>query len=178
MDEEIVRIALELRCDQVTLVPENRQEITTEGGLDTVGQRGRLEEVTRKLQQAGVIVSAFVDPELHQIEAAAEAGCDAIEIHTGAYANACLLPDAQQREVRQAKTLEEIRQALQAGLKAGLIVHGGHGLTYSNVTPVAALPGFSEFNIGHTIISRAVFVGLREAVREMKHLIVTASPKN
>ncbi|MDY7009653.1 MAG: pyridoxine 5'-phosphate synthase [Planctomycetota bacterium] len=161
--EEIVEIALEIRPQQASLVPENRQEVTTEGGLDVRGQMERVAKVVRRLKEAGVIVSAFIDPDPAQIAASRDAGFDAIEIHTGRYANAA------GDEV--AETLDEIRAGLDAGLKAGLIVHGGHGLTYRNITPVAAMEGFSEFNIGHSIISRAIFTGLREAVREMKRLI-------
>ncbi len=161
--EEIVNIALEIRPQQASLVPENRQEVTTEGGLDVRGQMKRVSEVVKRLNQAGIVVSAFIDPDPAQIAASRDAGFGAIEIHTGRYANA--VGD----EV--AGTLEEIRAGLKTGLDAGLIVHGGHGLTYRNITPVAAMEGFSEFNIGHSIISRAVFTGLREAVVEMKRLI-------
>lgn len=165
--EEIVGIARELKPDQATLVPENRQEITTEGGLDVLAQRARVVEVTRALRSAGVIVSAFVDPVRDQVLAARDAGCDAVEIHTGAYANATGSAVTQ--------TLEAIHVALEAGLAAGLVVHGGHGLTYNNIVPVATMAGFSEFNIGHSIVSRAVFVGLREAVAEMKRLLDKAA---
>lgn len=164
LTEEIVAIALEVKPHQATLVPENRQEITTEGGLDVVGQRHRFAEVTRRLQEAGIVVSAFIDPDPRQIIAAAEAGCEAIELHTGQYANA-----ATPEEV--ASALKALREGVQAGLSAGLVVHGGHGLTYQNIAPVAAIKGFCEFNIGHSIISRAIFVGLAEAVRQMKRLI-------
>lgn len=166
--EEIVAIALEIRPDQATLVPENRQEITTEGGLDLLAHRQRLAEVTRRLQEAGVIVSAFIDPDPAQIAAAAEVGCDAIELHTGQYANAASAAESE-------RTLADLAAGVEAGLRAGLVVHGGHGLTYTNVEPVAAIEGFSEFNIGHSIISRAIFVGLTEAVREMKYLIDRAA---
>jgi len=163
MDEEIVGIALNLKPDQATLVPENRQEITTEGGLDALAQFERLEKVTRRLQEAGIVVSAFIDPVDEQIQAARKAGCDAIEIHTGAYANAVgLETDA---------ALADIARGVQTGLDQGLTVHAGHGLTYNNIAPVAALEGFGEFNIGHSIVSRAVFVGMRQAVGEMKQLI-------
>jgi len=167
MDEEIVGIALDLKPDQATLVPENRQEITTEGGLDAVAHFERLADVTRRLQKAGITVSAFIDPVDAHIQAARKAGCDAIEIHTGAYANAVgLETDA---------ALADIARGLRAGLDEGLVVHAGHGLTYNNIAPIAALEGFSEFNIGHSIVSRAVFVGLRQAVGEMKRLIDAAS---
>ncbi len=168
---EIVDIALEVKPDQVSIVPESRQEVTTEGGLDVAGQLDRVAGVVARLKEAGIIVSAFIDPEDGQITASRQAGCDAIEIHTGAYANAVLLRCSPEAQQAQADTLAEIRRSLQAGLGAGLIVHGGHGLTYTNVQPVAAMPGFSEFNIGHSIISRAVFVGLRRAVAEMKGIL-------
>jgi pyridoxine 5-phosphate synthase len=162
LDEEIVAICMELAPDQATLVPENRQEITTEGGLDAVAHRDRLAEVTRRLAEAGVVVSAFVDAEQAQIAASRACGCHAIELHTGGYANAS-------GEARVAE-LEALREGVRAGRQAGLVVHGGHGLTYNNVGPVARIDGFDEFNIGHSIISRAVFVGLRQAVAEMKRL--------
>jgi pyridoxine 5-phosphate synthase len=195
LEEEIVSIALEIKPDQATLVPEGRQEITTEGGLDVLAHARRLAEVTKALHAAGVIVSAFVDPHRNQIVAAREAGCDAIEIHTGRYANATgpsvteTVGDIQiaARDVigihtgryatrgPVATTIEEIRQGLDVGLSAGLIVHGGHGLTYGNITPIAAMRGFTEFNIGHSIVSRAVFVGMTQAVAEMKRLIEKAA---
>ena len=174
MDEEIVAIALELKPDQATLVPEKRQEVTTEGGLDVIANAARTAEVTAALRDAGTVVSAFIDPVAEQIAATAEAGCGAIELHTGSYANACLEGFAPAAEQNKRRTLEELRVGLKAGLDAGLIVHAGHGLTYANVTPVAAMKGFCEFNIGHSIVSRAVFVGLRAAVAEMKRLIVEA----
>jgi len=168
LDEEIVGIALDLRPHQATLVPENRQEVTTEGGLDCAAQAERLVEVTHRLREAGITVSAFVDPEPEQIHAARAAGCDAIEIHTGRYANAAT-PDEYQGALR------EIHDGLVAGLQAGLVVHAGHGLNYRNVGAVAAMPGFTEFNIGHSIISRAVFVGLREATAQMRRQIEMAA---
>ena len=179
LDEEIVRLALEIKPDQATVVPENRQEITTEGGLDAVAHAGRLAEVTKRLKDAGIVVSAFVDPVAAQIKASKAASCDAIEIHTGAYANAFAAggyaAGSSDNGAAVRKTLDDIKAGLAAGLKAGMIVHGGHGLTYQNVHPVAAMKGFTEFNIGHSIVSRAVFVGLREAVAQMKRLIEKAS---
>ncbi len=171
LDEEIVGIALELRPDQATLVPENRQEITTEGGLDVVANAQRMAEVAGRLSDAGIAVSAFIDPAEAQVAASVEAGCHAIELHTGAYANTCLAGKSPADELKQADSLAELRQGLETGLAAGLVVHAGHGLTYTNVEPVAAMEGFDEFNIGHSIIARAVFTGLREAVTEMKLLI-------
>ena len=168
MNEEIVDIALEVKPDQATIVPENRQEITTEGGLDVRGQFSRVAEVVRRLSDAGIIVSAFIDPEPAQVAASRDAGFQAVELHTGRYANA-----TSPKEI--AATLEELRIALNDGLQAGLVVHGGHGLTYRNIMPVAAMEGFSEFNIGHSIVSRAVFVGMRQAVIEMKQLIEQAA---
>ncbi len=161
--EEIVAIALEIRPHQVTLVPENRQEITTEGGLDVLGEHRRVSDTVRRLQDAGIEVSAFIDPDPDQIQASADAGFEAIELHTGAYANAA-------GEGVTAR-LDELAEAVWRGQESGLTVHGGHGLTYNNVQPVAAIPGFSEFNIGHAIVSRAIMVGMAEAVREMKRLI-------
>jgi len=172
LDPEIVEIAVALAPQQATLVPENREEITTEGGLDAIAHAGRLAEVTAALQDTGVLVSAFIDPDREQILAARQAGCQAIEIHTGAYANACLASECGNPDPdRIAAALDDIRTGLQAGLDAGLVVHAGHGLTYTNVAEIAAMEGFCEFNIGHSIIARAVFVGLRDAVAEMKRLV-------
>jgi len=171
LDEEIVGIALGLKPDQVTLVPENRREITTEGGLDVIAHAERTAEVAKRLSDAGIVVSAFIDPAEAQVAASAEAGYHAIELHTGAYANACLAGSSIADQRKQADLLAELRQGLESGQAAGLTVHAGHGLTYTNVGPVAAMEGFAEFNIGHSVIARAVFVGLRDAVAEMKRLI-------
>ncbi len=176
MDEEIVRIALETRPDQVSLVPEKREELTTEGGLDILANARRVAEVTHALQAVGTTVSAFVDPIERQIHAARDAGCDAVELHTGRYANAFLSRSGEQpREDEIRVALDEINAAMRMGLEIGLVVHGGHGLTYNNIEPVAAMAGFSEFNIGHSIVSRAIFVGLRQATAEMKKLIDRAA---
>jgi len=164
IDPGIVAIALRLKPDQCTLVPERRAEITTEGGLDVVRLERRIRPVVRKLKRAGMETSAFVEPLEAQIVGAARCGFDAVELWTGGYAHA---RNAQQRE----RALDDLARAIDVGLDHGLIVHAGHGLTYRNVMPVARLAGLSEFNIGHSIIARAVFVGLREAVREMKRLI-------
>jgi len=178
LDEEIVAFALAIKPDQATLVPENRQEITTEGGLDVVTNFDRFAEVTKRLQDAGVVVSAFIDPHAPQVEASARAGCDAIEIHTGTYANAFLRHMARPISSRDCDEVQQSLGAIDAGLrlgtKLGLEVHGGHGLTYNNVVPVAAMQGFGEFNIGHSIIARALFTGLRQAVADMKQLIQNA----
>ncbi|MDP6544759.1 MAG: pyridoxine 5'-phosphate synthase [Phycisphaerae bacterium] len=172
LDPEIVEIAVALAPQQATLVPENRQEITTEGGLDVIAQADRVSEVTAALHDAGVTVSAFIDPVSEQILAARHAGCEAIEIHTGTYANAWLgTSGANPDPAAIATALAEIQTGLQAGIEAGLIVHAGHGLTYTNIGPVAEMQGFCEFNIGHSIIARAVFTGLRRAVAKMKRLI-------
>jgi pyridoxine 5-phosphate synthase len=163
----IVDIALEQAPDQCTLVPENRQEITTEGGLDVVRLRGQVEPVVAELRGRGIEVSAFIEPIPEQIKASAEMGFHAVELWTGGYAHA-ETPDTAQ------STLRLLADAIEIGRQSGLIVHAGHGLTYTNVLPLAAM-GFAEFNIGHSIVSRAIFVGLREAVREMKTLV--AGPK-
>ncbi|MBQ18841.1 MAG: pyridoxine 5'-phosphate synthase [Planctomycetaceae bacterium] len=163
-EEEIIGIALETKPGQCTLVPEKREEITTEGGLDVVGQKDRLGDAIRRLQQAGIEVSLFVDPVADQINASHELGADAIELHTGAYAEA-KTPEAVDRE------FESLVAAAQTTCDAGLVLHMGHGLTYRNVSRVAAIPGICEFNIGHSIVARAVLVGLERAVREMKSLV-------
>ncbi|MCP4375682.1 MAG: pyridoxine 5'-phosphate synthase [bacterium] len=172
LDPEIVEIAISLAPQQATLVPENRQEVTTEGGLDVIAHADRVKEVTDALHSAGISVSAFVDPVPEQILASRAAGCEAIEIHTGTYANACLGSSGSNPDPKEiASTLSEIETGLQAGIGAGLIVHAGHGLTYGNIAPVVSMEGFCEFNIGHSIIARAVFTGLRQAVAEMKSLL-------
>lgn len=164
MDAEIVKIAEQVKPDQVTLVPENRAELTTEGGLDCVGQFKRLAEVVKRMHKKGILVSAFIVPDEKQILASAESGCDAIELHTGQYANATA--DAQV-EMR----LNELRDGRDIALAAGMVVHAGHGLTYRNIRPVARIENLCEFNIGHSIIARAVLVGMRQAVEEMNNLI-------
>ncbi|MBN2474773.1 MAG: pyridoxine 5'-phosphate synthase [Pirellulales bacterium] len=162
--EEVLDIACRTRPDQATLVPERRQEVTTEGGLDIVGQQDRVTAVSRRLQQAGIRVSLFLDPDLCQIEVAAELGADAVELHTGQYALA--KPGAAQQR--------ELATLIVAGARIrelGMTLHAGHGLTYRNVGPVAVIEGMHELNIGHSIIARAVMVGLEKAVRQMKRLV-------
>ena len=163
-EEEIIGIALETLPDQCTLVPEKRQEITTEGGLDVLGQEDRIATACRKLQDAGMEVSLFVDPVAEQIAAAAALGADAVELHTGAYADAVSEEDTDREFAALVAAAESTREA-------GLVLHMGHGLTYRNVSRIAAIPGICEFNIGHSIIARAVLVGLERAVREMKALV-------
>ncbi len=165
--DEIVGIAVSLRPDQCTLVPERREEVTTEGGLDVVRLRERAKAAVEKLRDAGIVVSAFIEPAPDQIEASADLGFSAVELWTGAYAHARTPED-------RARTLEELRKGIELGKKQGLEVLGGHGLTYANIAPLAGL-GFAEFNIGHSIVSRAIFIGLREAVREMKRLVGLAT---
>ena len=163
-EEEIIEIALQTRPDQCTLVPEKREELTTEGGLDVLGQRDRIATACQRLQQAGMEVSLFIDPVAEQIEAAAALGADAVELHTGAYADAV---SAEQIDGESA----DLVAAAETTLQAGLVLHRGHGLTYRNVGRVAEIPGICEFNIGHSIVARAVLVGLERAVREMKLLL-------
>lgn len=158
---EMITFALEVKPDYITLVPERREEVTTEGGLDVVSQVPRWTEVVAKLQGAGIPVSWFIDADAKQIEAAAATQAQFIELHTGCYANATT-PEDQERE------LQILITGCQQAQKLGLRVNAGHGLTYENVYPVASIEGMEELNIGHTIISRAVFVGLEQAVREMK----------
>ncbi len=164
MAEPIVRIAERIVPDQVTLVPEKRAELTTEGGLDCVKYKKRLAQVVKRLHKKRILVSSFITPDEEHILASAETGCDAVELHTGAYANA-----RTDRAIE--KTLNAIRDGRDIATSAGLIVHAGHGLTYRNITPVAAIAGLCEFNIGHSIVARAVLVGMREATEEMIGLI-------
>lgn len=160
----VVTIAESLRPDQCTLVPERREELTTEGGLDVVKLSRRVGPVVARLRRRGIEVSAFIEPDTAQISASAEAGCDAVELWTGGYAHA--------KGPRQVKAaLARLSKAVEHGLSCGLTVHAGHGLTYTNVAAVARIEGFSEFNIGHSIVARAVMVGMREAVAEMRRLI-------
>ncbi|MGN6580657.1 MAG: pyridoxine 5'-phosphate synthase [Bordetella sp.] len=164
---EMLDIACEVGPDDVCLVPEKRTELTTEGGLDVVGGQAAVAAAVAQLQAAGIRVSLFIDPEPLQIDAAAQAGATVIELHTGAYAEAHA-PEAARAE------LERVRAAVVHGLRLGLRVNAGHGLHYGNVTPVAALPGISELNIGHAIVAQAVFDGWEKAVRDMKALMVQA----
>ena len=158
---EMISIALDIKPDYVTLVPEKREEVTTEGGIDIVGNIDRFSEVVDKLQTAGIPVSWFIDADPIQIKAAHKTQAKFIELHTGKYAEAT-------DEVSREKELKILEQGTQQALNIGLRVNAGHGLTYWNVYPVACIPGMEELNIGHTIISRAALVGIERAVREMK----------
>jgi pyridoxine 5-phosphate synthase len=162
---EVLDIACGVKPNQATLVPEKREEITTEGGLDVRGQRDRVARAVDRLRQAGVSVSLFLDPDPQQIEAAARLPVDAVELHTGQYALASAGP-AQQKE------LDNLTAIGAAVRQAGLALHAGHGLTYRNVRPIAAIEGMHELNIGHSIVARALMVGFEEAVREMKRLVI------
>lgn len=162
--DEMVGIALDVRPDYVTLVPERREEVTTEGGLNIAGQLERMKQVVGKLQEAGIPVSLFIDADPQQIEAAIATQALFIELHTGQYAEA-------NDEQTQSKELSILAKGCEQAIAGGLRVNAGHGLTYWNVFPVANLPGMEELNIGHTIISRAVLVGMERAVREMKQAL-------
>jgi pyridoxine 5-phosphate synthase len=173
--EEMVGVALAIRPEMAMLVPEGRHEITTEGGLDIVAQEVRLKGVVDRLAGAGIVTSVFIDADLAQVEAAARIGTRVCEIHTGPYAHAF---HAKGRDAESAPVVAElanIRKAGEAVRALGMRFNAGHALNYANVKPVAALPGIRELHIGHSIVSRAVFIGLREAVREMKALMVEAA---
>jgi pyridoxine 5-phosphate synthase len=165
-NEEIVRLACRLRPFQATLVPERRREITTEGGLALRPRDRKLGDAIRRLAAAGIRVSLFIDPERPTIDRAAQLGVPAIELHTGRYARTWQRSDA---------ALGALRRAAAHARSLGLAVHAGHGLTYQNVQPVAAIPEIEELNIGHSIVSNAVFWGMEEAVRRMKQLIQDAT---
>jgi pyridoxine 5-phosphate synthase len=169
--DEMVGIACGLKPEMAMLVPEGRHEITTEGGLDVHGQRARLREVVARLAGEGIVVSVFIDAELPQVEAAAEIGAKVCEIHTGPYADAFFSRGRDAESAPVVAELDRIRRAGDAIRAAGMRFNAGHALNYVNVQPVAALPGVRELHIGHAIVSRAMFVGMREAVREMKRLL-------
>ena len=169
---EMVGIACGIAPEMAMLVPEGRREVTTEGGLDVAGQEKRLKEQVKKLAEAGIVTSVFIDAEIRQVEAAHRIGARVCEIHTGPYAHAFHSKgrDAEAKPVL--KELEKIRKAGEAVRELGMRFNAGHALNYANVKAVAALAGVRELHIGHAIVSRAIFVGLRDAVREMKALIV------
>ena len=166
--DEMVKIACRVRPDDVCLVPERRAELTTEGGLDVAGQKKILTQVTLSLQKAGIRVSMFVDPDTLQIEASRDVGADAIEIHTGAYAEALSVTE-------EDREFERVVEAVTTGNNLALKVNAGHGLHYENVERIASIDGITELNIGHSIIARAVFLGLAGAVTEMKNRIDKAA---
>ena len=166
--DDVVAICCRLRPDWALLVPESRQEVTTEGGLDVRGDDGRIAAALDRLRDAGIRTSLFLDPDADQIEAAATLGVDAVELHTGPYA----LADHR----RQGEELRRLEGAGALVTRKGMRLHAGHGLNYHNVRPVAGIPGMAELNIGHAIVSRAVMVGFREAVAEMRRLLDLISP--
>lgn len=158
--EEIIDAALRIVPDEVCLVPEKRQEITTEGGLDVIALRRELEPTIKRLHLAGIRVSLFIDPTLEQVDAAAELGVEMVELHTGKLANAFT-------EKIQKEELEQLRAAARAASESNLQVNAGHGINYKNIARINEVPGLTELNIGHSIISRAMWVGLEAAVKEM-----------
>lgn len=168
--EEMLAFAEEIRPAHSCLVPERREELTTEGGLDVAGQEQRIRDAVRRLAAVGSEVSLFIDPDPRQIEASARVGALAIELHTGRYA------DAEDPE-EQTRELQRVREGVALGRSLGLIVNAGHGLHYHNVEPVAAIDGINELNIGHAIVAHALFVGFRQAVAEMKALMLAAATK-
>jgi pyridoxine 5-phosphate synthase len=159
--DEIVAIACEVKPDEATLVPEKRQELTTEGGLDVAANEAAVGQAVRRLKAAGIEVSLFLDPDPRQIETAKVVGVQAVEIHTGRYADA-------RGTAARARELEALKESAAFARSQGLHVHMGHGLNYANVQAVAQIAGVEELNIGHSIVARAVLVGLERAVREMK----------
>lgn len=162
-DPGVLKIARDVKPDQVTLVPERREEVTTEGGLDIAGQQAKVAEVVGQLAAAGISVSLFLDPDPRQLEVAAALAADAVELHTGQYALA--------RGADQQVELENLKQAGRLIRQANMALHAGHGLTYHNVRPIAAIDDMHELNIGHSIVARALMVGFEQAVREMKRLV-------
>jgi pyridoxine 5-phosphate synthase len=166
LTEEMLGIAVGVRPQDCCLVPENRQEITTEGGLEVAGALDRVSSAVKRLSAAGIRVALFIAPDLAQVEAAKRTGAPVIELHTGTYAEAA--------GAAQARELERLSSAAKRAANLGLEVHAGHGLTYNNVTPVAAIAEIVELNIGHCIIGRAIFSGLDAAVRDMKALMLGA----
>ena len=166
--DDVVSIACRHKPDWALLVPESREEVTTEGGLNVLGDDGRIAKAIERLKAEDILVSLFVDPDLEQVAASADLGVDAVELHTGPYALA----------KGEAQTAEWVRltQTGQVATERGLRLHAGHGLNYTNVRPVAKIPNMIELNIGHSIVSRAVMVGFRDAVAEMRRLLDLCSP--
>ncbi|MGI9471216.1 MAG: pyridoxine 5'-phosphate synthase [Rubripirellula sp.] len=166
--DEVVGIACRMRPDWALLVPESREEVTTEGGLDVAGDQGRIAATIEKLKAEDILVSLFIDPDLHQVEASSKLGADAVELHTGPYALA--------RKEQIVVELSRLSEAGKLTSSLGMRLHAGHGLNYANVRPVAAIPNMVELNIGHSIISRAVMVGMKEAVGEMRRILDVCQP--
>ncbi len=164
---EMIDLAKEVKPHQVTLVPEKREEVTTEGGLDVIGNREKVEKAVKELKGAGITVNIFIDPEPQQIRAAAQIGADAVELHTGAYAEAFARNDKEEVE----RELERLKRAAKVAKELGLKVYAGHGLTYKNVKRVAQIPEIEELNIGHSIVANAILLGMKEAVEKMIKLI-------
>jgi len=163
-ESSVLEIAVEVKPDQVTLVPEKREEVTTEGGLDVVAHRDAVSQAVQRLDEAGISVSLFLDPDVSQVEIAAELGASAVELHTGEYSLA-----------KRAAVQDELLRLATAGARIrelGMRLHAGHGLNYQNVKPVAEINGMRELNIGHSIIARAVMIGMKDAVYEMKQRII------
>jgi pyridoxine 5-phosphate synthase len=175
--DEMVAIACRLKPEMAMLVPEGRHEVTTEGGLDVSSQEKALRRAVERLSGAGIVVSVFIDAELRQVEAAKRAGASVCEIHTGPYAHAFHSRGREAESPAVVAELKKIQAAGEAIRSLGMRFNAGHALNYFNVQPVAALPGVRELHIGHAIVSRAVFVGMREAVREMKALMVQAAAR-
>ncbi|MDX2481698.1 MAG: pyridoxine 5'-phosphate synthase [Desulfuromusa sp.] len=163
LTDEMVAIALKTLPDSVTLVPEGRHELTTEGGLDVISLQSTLKQKISLLKQAGIIVSLFIEPDIEQIKVSHKVGADYMEIHTGQYCDV-------QTEVERREQLARIELAISAARRLGLGINAGHGLDYRNIAPVVAMTGIEEFNIGHSIVSRAALVGMERAVREMLEL--------
>lgn len=168
--DEMIGIACDVKPAHCCLVPEKREELTTEGGLDVIGQLDKIRRAVQTLNEQGIEVSLFIDPDVKQIDAVVDAGAPVIELHTGAYAEAS-------NAAEQKAELERIRKAAAYAYKRGLIVNAGHGLHYHNVEQIAEIPQLNELNIGHGIVARAVFVGLKEAVREMRQLMMEAQAR-
>ena len=163
-EDEVLAIACKVRPEQITLVPERREEVTTEGGLDVLGSREKVQKAVDQLHDAGMIVSLFLDPDEAQIQAGADLNVDAVELHTGMYSLA--KDDARLAELAKLANAGKLIRSL------GMTLHAGHGLDYRNVKPIAELEGMCELNIGHSIVGRSIMVGMQQAVREMKQLIV------
>lgn len=162
--EEILKIACKIRPDQATLVPEKRQELTTEGGLDVAGNLKKISKAVKRLKKKGTMTSLFIDPDIKQVRASAKTGAQMVELHTGCYAEA-------KGKRRKDKEFKRISRAAREAKRLSLAVSAGHGLTYRNVSRIVKIPEIEELNIGHNIIARAVMVGMRQAVKEMRNLI-------